>query len=159
MSMSRADCFEAVRKEIACDSADIQDEAILAIAAGVNPKDAVGRMKPGLRNVPPGPLYLIAQAFDDGASKYGAFNWRSNAVLASVYHDACKRHLDQWFHGHRMAADSGVHHLAHAVACLLIVLDAEQQGMLNDDRPQHKVALDDLIAGMSSPCGVFGGRS
>lgn len=127
-----------------------QDHDVLTIAAGVNPKDVMGRQKPGLGNVPPGPLYLVARAFDDGTRKYGAFNWRGNPVLASVYHDACKRHLDSWFHGNDRAADSGVHHIAHAVACLLILLDAEQQRSLKDDRPQRNVALDDILADLAA---------
>lgn len=134
------------RQDIAVE---LQDAAILSIAAGVNPKDAVGSLKPGLRNVPPGPLYWVALAFDDGARKYGAFNWRSNPVLASVYHDAAKRHIDAWFHGNDCAADSGTHHLAHAVACLLIVLDAQQQGALKDDRPPHNVPMDQILAALT----------
>ena len=129
---------------------EVRDHDILTIAAGVNPKDVMGRMKPGLGNVPPGPLYAVARAFDDGAAKYGAFNWRGLPVKASVYHDACKRHLDQWFHGNDHAADSGVHHLAHAVACLLILLDAEQQRSLKDDRPQRNIPLDDILATLAA---------
>lgn len=117
--------------------------------SAINPKDLNGRTKPGLGHVPPGPLYEVARAFDDGARKYGPFNWRETNVLASVYHDACKRHLDCWFHGHDTANDSGVHHLGHAVACLLILLDAEQQQSLGDDRPRHNVPLDDILQGIA----------
>lgn len=117
---------------------------------GVNPKDLIGRTKPGMGHVPPGPLYEVALAFDDGAAKYGAFNWRAKPVLASVYHDACKRHLDSWFHGENAASDSGIHHLAHAIACLTIILDAEQQGSLKDDRPMHNVTMDDILAGIAA---------
>ena len=113
--------------------------------SGVNPKDAIGRCKPGLSNVPPGPLYEVAEAFDNGATKYGAFNWRESNVAASVYHDACKRHLDSWYHGDDRARDSGVHHLAHAAACLIILLDALQQDTLHDDRPRVKMSMDDIL--------------
>lgn len=152
MTTTRADIL--ARQDIAVE---IQDDAILAIAAGVNPKDAIAALKPGLRNLPAGPLYAVAGAFDDGARKYGAFNWRANPVLASVYHDAAKRHIDAWFHGTDRAVDSGKHHLAHAVACLLIVLDAQQQGSLRDDRPPHNVPLDQIIAAMtaSAPPAAF----
>jgi hypothetical protein len=40
-----------------------------------------------------------------------------------------------WFNGEECAQDSGVHHLAHAMACLAILLDAKTCGKLNDDRP------------------------
>lgn len=111
----------------------------------INPKDAIGLTKPGLRHVPAGPLYAVGQAFDNGAAKYGAFNWRAFPILASVYHDACKRHLDKWFDGAERAEDSGIPHLAHAAACLLILLDAQQQTCLKDDRPRHNVPLDTIL--------------
>lgn len=122
-----------------------QNHDILTIAAGVNPKDVIGATKPGMRHVPPGPLYQVAEAFDNGAQKYGAFNWRGNPVLSSVYIDAAKRHIDMWFHGTDLAADSKVHHLAHAAACILIILDAYQQGSLKDDRPQYNLPLEKII--------------
>lgn len=115
------------------------------LAAAENPKDIIGATKPGLRHVPPGPLYLVGLAMDDGARKYGAFNWRKTPIAASIYLDACKRHMDSFFHGAVLAEDSGIPHLAHAAACLLILLDAEQQGCLKDDRPHHNVPLDEIL--------------
>lgn len=125
---------------------ELRDHDVLTIAAGVNPKDLVGRTKPGLHNLPLGPLFEVARAFDDGARKYGAFNWRGNPVLASVYFDAAQRHLSCWMHGNDRASDSGIHHLDHAMACLLIIRDAMQQGSLKDDRPQRNIPLDDILA-------------
>lgn len=71
----------------------------------------------------------------DGARKYGPFNWRGNAVVASIYIDALIRHAMSWFEGEECADDSGVHHLGHAIACLGILLDAQETGNLVDDRP------------------------
>ena len=163
--MTRSEILTAATDAVTSDCAathgsalalEVQDEAILAIAAGVNPKDAIGALKPGLSHLPPGPLYEVAQAFDNGARKYGAFNWRTSPVLAGVYHDAAKRHIDSWFHGSDTASDSGVHHLAHAVACLLILLDARQQGTLRDDRPRWNVPLDEILARIGRPGGSGG---
>ncbi|MDQ2066722.1 DUF5664 domain-containing protein [Xinfangfangia sp. CPCC 101601] len=114
--------------------------------AGINPKDAIGSLKPSLRFVPMAPIYMAGEAMADGAEKYGPFNWREQPVNGSVYFDAAQRHLNQWFHGNDRAEDSNVHHLAHAIACLLIILDAETQGTLNDDRPKIGKPLDDFIA-------------
>lgn len=100
-----------------------------------NPKDAIGRTKPPLHVLPPVALFHMAQAMTDGEQKYGLMNWRKFPVNASVYYDAAQRHLMAWFDGENRAADSGVHHLAHAMACLSIILDAESIGKLNDDRP------------------------
>jgi hypothetical protein len=55
-------------------------------------------------------------------------------VRASIYIDACKRHLDEWFEGSNTDASSGLHPLAHALACIAIIVDADAAGKLTDDR-------------------------
>jgi len=114
--------------------------------AGINPKDAIGVKKPSLRFVPMAPVYMMGQAMADGGVKYGPFNWREQPVNASVYYDAALRHMTQWYLGNDRASDSNVHHLAHAMACMAILLDAESQNSLNDDRPKIGTPLDDFIA-------------
>lgn len=119
------------------------------ISTTQNPKDIIGATKPGLRHVPPGPLYLIGLALDDGARKYDAFNWRKSPIAASIYLDACKRHMDSFFHGAELAEDSGLPHLAHAAAGLVILLDAIQRGSMIDDRPHHNVPLDQILVDLA----------
>lgn len=103
----------------------------------MNPKDAIAATKPQLHLVPPASLIHEARAMENGAKKYGPFNWRhpDRKVNASVYVGAALRHLASWFDGEEVAADSGVHHLAHAKACCGILLDAMETGHLIDDRP------------------------
>jgi hypothetical protein len=72
--------------------------------------------------------------FLNGLLKYGRCNWRKAGVKASVYVAACKRHLDAWFEGEEVDPDDGVPHLAAALACIAIIVDARAAGMLNDDR-------------------------
>jgi hypothetical protein len=103
--------------------------------AGVNPKDLVGLTKPPLHLVPPSGLVHTSMAMKDGAEKYGPYNWRENEVLASIYVGAALRHLQQWYDGEDLAQDSGAHHLGHAAACCLILLDAMENSCLRDDRP------------------------
>lgn len=100
-----------------------------------NPKTLVGATKVPLELVPPSAKHYLAEALADGAKKYGPYNWRSAPVSMSIYKAACERHLDAYWDGEDTAHDSGVHHLAHAMACLAIVLDAQSCGMLVDDRP------------------------
>lgn len=100
-----------------------------------NPKTAIGTTKPPLSCVPPVAIFHMGQAMKDGKEKYGLMNWREHRVSSSVYYDAAMRHLMSWWDGEDRASDSGVHHLAHAMACLAILLDAESTGQLNDDRP------------------------
>lgn len=119
--------------------ADFEDQTILAEAASGypdnNPKTAIGVRKPMLSVLPPIALFHMGQAMRDGKEKYGLMNWRQHKVSSSVYYDAAMRHIMAWWDGENRAQDSGVHHLAHAMACLAIILDAESIGKLNDDRP------------------------
>lgn len=100
-----------------------------------NPKDALGYAKPPIHLVPPILEILTSLAFKDGAIKYGPFNWRDKKVKWTVYYGAAKRHLACAFDGEDIDPVSGCYHLAHAVACLAILMDAESCGCLIDDRP------------------------
>lgn len=111
-------------------------------AKTANPKDLFGAKKVSLTKLPAVAVAHAAHAMMDGAQKYGAYNWRDKAVIASIYADAAKRHIDNWFEGQRTASDSEVHHLGHAMACLAILLDAEATGNLIDDRPEGDEVAD-----------------
>lgn len=103
---------------------------------GVNPKDLIGITKPNLFLVPPSAEIYLALAFQDGAAKYGPYNWREKKVKASVYIAACKRHIGKYIDGLNIDAGSGKPELAHAMACLAILADATETGNLHDDRPK-----------------------
>ena len=100
-----------------------------------NPKSAIGIKKVPLHLVPPSAAHYLAHAFSDGAVKYGPYNWREKNVAASVYIAAMKRHIDSWWDGEDLSEDAKVEHLAHAMACAAIILDAASIGKLVDDRP------------------------
>lgn len=102
---------------------------------GTNPKDLLGIKKVQLNLVPPSSIIYQALAMEDGAVKYGPYNWRSNKVIASIYVAAAMRHLQAWFDGEECASDSKKPHLAHALACIGIIVDAKETGNLADDRP------------------------
>ena len=103
-----------------------------------NPKTTLGIAKPGDFKSPPIPLYLYSLAHMQGALKYGHYNWRDDPVSASTYLEAAKRHLDLYKEGQNVASDTGIHHLAHAMTCLSIIIDAEYYGSLIDDRKKDK---------------------
>ena len=100
-----------------------------------NPKDLIGQTKLQTWLVPPSAKIALAEALTDGANKYGPFNWREKGVRATVYIAAAERHVMSYLDGEDSAEDSGVHHLAHAMACFAILLDAIAQGNIVDDRP------------------------
>lgn len=99
-----------------------------------NPKDAIGSDKLPLHLWPPTASALGCLALLDGALKYGRANWRGAGVRATIYYDAARRHLDKWFEGEDVDEDSGLPHLAHVLACIAILVDADAVGKLNDDR-------------------------
>lgn len=100
-----------------------------------NPKSAFGIKKPSLHLVPGTALMMLAKVMALGAAKYGAHNWRDQPVAATVYVSAALRHIFQWLDGEDIDPESGAPHLAHAMACAAIVLDAMAHGTLIDDRP------------------------
>jgi hypothetical protein len=99
-----------------------------------NPKDALGADRLPLHLWPSTATALGSLALLDGALKYGRSNFRHIGVRASIYRDAAQRHLDAWFEGEDADPASGLSHLAHVLACVAIMVDAEAAGKLHDDR-------------------------
>lgn len=105
-----------------------------------NPKDAIATDKLSLHLV--SPIVKAYQAISHflGNVKYGAWNWRAAGARASVYKSALDRHLDAWWEGEENDPRDGTPHLANALACIGILIDAKHAGKLIDDRPpsNHK---------------------
>lgn len=99
-----------------------------------NPKDVIGCEKLPLHLWPTTATAMGCLGLLEGALKYGRNNFRESGVRTSIYIDACKRHLDAYMEGEDHAPDSGTPHLANALACLAIIVDAQAVGKLNDDR-------------------------
>jgi hypothetical protein len=94
----------------------------------------LGEAKIKLSDTPTVGLQLMGQVHSNGAKKYGRFNWRNHRVSSTFYYDAAQRHLMAWFDGETIDPESGLPHLAHVMACCNILLDAEKNGKLNDNR-------------------------
>lgn len=103
-----------------------------------NPKDliAASEARCPLAFIPSTALVHIAQAMQDGATKYGPYNYREEGVGAMTYLSAALRHIRAWLDGEESAPDSKCHHLGHAAACLAIIMDSQEIGNLVDDRPR-----------------------
>jgi len=115
-----------------------------------NPKDAVGIKKYPMHVLPQQVLAEIGLALMEGARKYGAYNWRVAGVRNSVYFDAAMRHMQSWWEGQDIDPDSGVHHLVKALACLLVIRDAQLQGMFTDDRPPSSIRKDTWVSELNA---------
>jgi hypothetical protein len=110
-----------------------------------NPKDALGTAKAPLHLFPDSAVVAGAMAFLEGREKYGQYNWRATGVRASVYVAALRRHIAAWWNGEDVDPDSGLHHLWKAISCLAVLIDADELGALEDDRPPV-VPVADMIA-------------
>jgi hypothetical protein len=111
-----------------------------------NPKDQAGSERLPLHLVPSTLQVYAAMAFAEGAAKYGAYNWRATGVRASIYYSALQRHLAKWWNGEVLDPVTKVPHLASAVACLAVLIDAgETSDKLTDDRPPRLPGVARLI--------------
>jgi len=75
--------------------------------------------------LPPRAARLVVKALGFGASIYGDDNWRRVKSLRRRYYAATLRHVIAWWAGEANDPDSGLPHLAHAICCLLFILDDE----------------------------------
>lgn len=103
--------------------------------AGVNPKDRIGASKVDLTLIPGVAKIALAKALMEGATKYGAYNWRVEPIQMRTYIRAAMSHLDALLDGEDDARDSAIEHLGHVMANAAIILDAIAQGTIIDDRP------------------------
>jgi len=99
-----------------------------------NVKTAAAVNKPRVSAVPPKAFLALGAAMQDGANKYGLFNWRTTSVSATVFYDAMMRHLIAWYSGEDDAPDSKQSHLAHVMANCAILLDVKDSDVFKDDR-------------------------
>lgn len=100
-----------------------------------DPKRAYGATKPSVGLIPPVAKAHCAMALEDGAQKYGPFNWRGTHVEAMTYLHAAYRHLDAFLDGEDNTRDTEISNLGAVMACCAILLDAQACGTLIDNRP------------------------
>jgi hypothetical protein len=112
-----------------------------------NPKDRAATSRLDLSLFPDTALAYGAWAMSEGDLKYGGYNYRPGGVLASVYVAAARRHLSKWYNGQDADPKTQVHHLASTLACIAVLIDAIECGVLKDNRPPA-VDMDGLLAQM-----------
>ncbi len=90
--------------------------------------------KPRMSLVPREAIWAIAEALTEGATRYAPWNWLREPAAWSVYLDAMHRHLDDWANRKEKDSRTGLSHLAHAGANLMILLTLVIRGLGEDDR-------------------------
>jgi hypothetical protein len=83
--------------------------------------------------VPVRPLEEIALAFTYGAQKYEPDNYRRGTNWRR-YLGAALRHTLAFARGEDADPETGLSHLAHAAACLMILRELQLDGLGADDR-------------------------
>jgi hypothetical protein len=71
-------------------------------------------------------LAEVVEVLTFGAQKYGPENWLTVEGWRWRYHAAALRHIAAWAMGEARDQESGRHHLAHAICCLLFILEMEK---------------------------------
>jgi len=99
-----------------------------------NPKDAIGSDKLPLYLWPESATAFGCIGLANGMLKYGRANWREAGIRPSIYVDAIRRHLTDWFEGQDYDPEDNVHNLAAVAACVAILIDALCTDNMNDDR-------------------------
>ena len=105
---------------------------------GNDPKGEAGAKKDPMQCIPLNALAPIAHVMKLGSIKYGPSNWlNSDGVGLLTYKGAVLRHLAAIDRGEDIDPESGQSHWAHIAASCMIILDAEANGQLIDDRTLH----------------------
>lgn len=133
---------ELAKKDVEQALVDMRDTA----TKHTNPKDEAASNRLDLSLVPATARAYLALGLAEGDQKYGGYNWRVAGIRPSVYYAACGRHLDKWFNdGEDVDPVTQVPHLASAICCLAILIDADVAGNMNDDRPPRNAKVAQLL--------------
>ncbi len=89
--------------------------------------------KPRMSLISPVASFKIAQVMSDGEKVYSSHNWRNGFAWSRIT-DAALRHIEIWNAGMDNDPDSGRSNLAHAAACIMMLLEFENTKPEMDDR-------------------------
>ncbi len=83
--------------------------------------------------IPSEMLEEVGKVLTFGAKKYGDNNWLEGMAWWRLY-GATLRHLLAWWMGQKKDEESGLLHLAHAIACISFLLVYEEYNIGEDTR-------------------------
>jgi len=90
-----------------------------------NKKEGVkyDKEKPDYSLLPPYALEDVVKVLTFGAEKYDRWNWKKLDNLEDRYFAAAQRHLWAVMRGETHDLESGKHHYAHAICCIMYLLE------------------------------------
>jgi hypothetical protein len=80
----------------------------------------------------------VEEAWEFGAKKYSANNWRKGMPWTQPL-NAALRHITDYMAGEDLDSESKQTHIAHAMCCLFMALNNEKHHRDRDDRNKWKV--------------------
>ena len=83
--------------------------------------------KPDYSLVPPIPFEDVVKVLTFGSVKYSRDNWKLVSDGQNRYFAAAMRHLWAWFRGETHDPESGVDHGAHAICCILFMMQLRKE--------------------------------
>lgn len=111
--LTRADRFKYNNKQVEASPVEIGTKADSG--------------KPILGAIPPHAELAVARVLTFGAKKYSRGNWAYVENSDERYMDAALRHLNAHRRGEQTDSETGENHLAHAICCLMFMLDKSER--------------------------------
>lgn len=102
----------------------------------------LGKLEYGL--LPPLALEETVKVLTFGAQKYARDNWQLVPDSKRRYFDALQRHVWAWKRGESLDPESGIHHLAHAMCCLMFLYEHDVNYSNNTNTVESPEALLDI---------------
>lgn len=91
-----------------------------------------GKSRPDL--IPGEVLLSIGDVLAYGAKKYAPNNWQRPGTSVNRYHAAALRHIAAWDAGEEIDNESGLHHIDHALCCLIFMKWLIAHGVDNSEK-------------------------
>ncbi len=94
--------------------------------------------KTPFRFIPLDALEDAARVFEYGAEKYADWNW-AKGMDWSVPYECALRHLDAWYRGEDIDAESGLPHIGHIMCNMIMLAHFAKYYKEGDDRPPSEL--------------------
>lgn len=107
--------------------------------------------KPDYSILPPAPIRNLVRVLMYGEKKYDRFNYLQLENGEERIYSACLRHLEAWREGERTDPESGLPHLSHALASILMLSHREEHHA--EDSLPRRCTHDPLVWPEGCPCG------
>lgn len=113
--------YAASRRELEDDT--LYEEQLKTYQEKVKEGVKYDKEKPDYSLIPPSALEDMVKVLTFGSEKYDRHNWKKLDNLENRYFAAAQRHLWAVMQGETHDPESGEHHYAHALCCIMFLLE------------------------------------